>query len=70
MKGLLAVASNNDYLSMDVGCNAESTISMNECADRSLATRAKDKRVRRHEDTNKRPTEDSYGAVTFRKQAG
>jgi hypothetical protein len=67
------VASNNDYLSMDVGLQrGVDAISMNECLPIvSPATRAKDKRVfgvRRRTESADRG--DSYGAfVTFRKQA-
>jgi hypothetical protein len=75
MKGLIAVASNNDYLSMDTGLQRGiDAISMNECLPIvSLATRAKDKRVFGViGDTEPADRGDSYGAFVtpFEKHAG
>jgi hypothetical protein len=66
MKGLLVVASNNDYLSMDVGLQrGVDAISMNECLPIvSLATRAKDKRVFGVIGDRNRPTEGTHTALS------
>jgi hypothetical protein len=70
MEGLLVVASNNDYLSMDVGLQrGVDAISMNECLPIvSPATRAKDKRVFGViGDTESADRGDSYGAFILSK---
>jgi hypothetical protein len=73
MEGLLVVASNNDYLSMDVGLQRGRRYQHERVsADRfALATRAKDKRVFGVMTTRNRPTEGTHTALSsFRKQAG
>jgi hypothetical protein len=75
MQGLIAVASNNDYLSMDAGLQRGiDAISLNECLPIvSLATRAKDKRVFGViGDTEPAERGDTYGAFVtpFEKHAG
>jgi hypothetical protein len=75
MVGLIVVASNNDYLSMDAGLyRGVNAINMNECLPIvSLATRARDKRVFGViGDTESADREDTFGAFVtpFEKQAG